>query len=99
MRHNDELDVELRWLFTNKFWATRYMKVERMGITEILRRIWVFSANKIKSSESFDKQPTQIIVKLNSLRHIIVTIDAQTEHRHTPQTICTLYSLQQYNAY
>ena len=50
------------------------MKVKRMGITEILRRIWLFSANKIKSSESFDKQPTQLIIKLNSsLRHIIVT--------------------------
>ena len=46
-----------------------------MGITEILRRIWLFSANKIKSSESFSKQPTQLIVELNSsLRHIIVTI-------------------------
>ena len=51
------------------------MKVKRMGITEILRRIWLFSANKIKSSESVSKQPTQLIVELNSsLRHIIVTI-------------------------
>ena len=50
------------------------MKVKRMGITEILRRIWLFSANKIKSSESVSKQPTQLIVELNSsLRHIIVT--------------------------
>ena len=50
------------------------MKVKRMGITEILRRIWLFSANKIKSSESGSKQPTQLIVELNlSLRHIIVT--------------------------
>ena len=66
---------ELRWLFTNKLSATRYMKVMRMGITEILRRIWLFSANKIKSSESFSKQPTQLIVKLNSsLQHIIVTL-------------------------
>ena len=32
-------------------------KVKRMGITEILRSIWLFSANK-KSSESFSKQPT-----------------------------------------
>ena len=41
------------------------MKVKRMGMTEILRRIWLFSANKIK-----------ILVnnQLNSsLRHIIVT--------------------------
>ena len=50
------------------------MKVKRMGITEILRRIWLFSANKIKSSESFSKQPTQLIVELNSsLQHVIVT--------------------------
>jgi len=50
------------------------MKVERMGITEILGKIWLFSANKIKSSESGSKQPTQLIVKLNSsLWHIIVT--------------------------
>ena len=34
-----------------------------MEITEILRRIWLFSANKIKSSES---EPTQLIVELNS---------------------------------
>ena len=50
------------------------MKVKRMGITEILRRICLFSANKIKRSESYSKQPTQHIVELNSsLRHIIVT--------------------------
>ena len=29
--------------------------LKRMGITEILRKIWLFSANKIKSSESFSK--------------------------------------------
>ena len=34
------------------------MKVKRMGITEILRRNWLF--NKIKSSESVSKQPTQL---------------------------------------
>ena len=50
-----ELDDELSWLFTNRLSATRYMKVKRMGITEILRRIWLFSANKIKSSEYFSK--------------------------------------------
>ena len=50
-------------------------KVKRMGITESLRRIWLCTANKIKSSESFSKQPTQIIMELNSsLRHIIVTL-------------------------
>ena len=54
--------------------ATRLMKVKRMGVTEILRKIWLFSANEIKSSESFSKQQNQIIVKLNSsLCHIIVT--------------------------
>ena len=47
-----------------------------MGITRILRSIWLFSANKIKSSGFFSKQPAQLIVKLNpSLRqHIIVTV-------------------------
>ena len=49
-----------------------------MGITYILGRIWLFSANKIKSSESFSKQPNQLIVELNSsLRHIIVTQELQ----------------------
>ena len=58
------------------------MKVNRMGITEILERIWLFSANKIKSSESFSKQPTQLIVKLNlSLRHIIFTFAATLKNR------------------
>ena len=38
------------------------MKVKRMGITESLRMIWQFSANKIKSSESFSKQPDQLII-------------------------------------
>ena len=37
-----------------------------MRITEILRRIWLFSANKINSSESVSKQPSQLIVELNS---------------------------------
>jgi len=50
------------------------MKVKRMGITQILRRIWLFYANKIKKSESVGKQPTQLIIELNSsLRHINVT--------------------------
>ena len=66
---------ELSWLFTNKFSATRYMKVKRMGVTEILRRIWLFSANNIKSSESVSKQPTQLIIELNSsLRQKLGTI-------------------------
>jgi len=38
------------------------MKVKRMRITHILRRIWLFSENKITSSESFSKQPTQLII-------------------------------------
>ena len=46
-----------------------------MGITEILTRIWLFSTNKIKSSEFFSKQLTQLIVELNlSFLHIIVTL-------------------------
>ena len=38
------------------------LPVKRMGITETLRRIWLFSANKIKSSEYFSKQPTELII-------------------------------------
>ena len=38
------------------------MKVKRMGKTEILRRIWLSSANKVKKSESVIKQPTQLII-------------------------------------
>ena len=52
---------ELSWLFINRCSATRYMKCQRMGITEILR-IWLFSANKTKSSESFSKQPIRPII-------------------------------------
>ena len=45
-----------------------------MGITEILRRILLFSANKIKSAESIRKQPTQLSAQLNSSWwHIFVT--------------------------
>ena len=33
-----------------------------MGITEILSRIWLSSANKVKKSESVSKQPTQLII-------------------------------------
>ena len=41
-----------------------------------MRKIWLISANSIKSSESFSKQPIQLIVKLNSsLRHINVKQD------------------------
>ena len=65
------------------------MKVKRMGITEILRRIWLFSANKTKSFESFSKQPTQLIVELNSsLRHIIVTYDV-----FLPSTVAGMQNL------
>ena len=45
-----------------------------MGLTEILRRILLFSANKIKSSEFFSKQPSQLIIKLNS--SLLQIIDA-----------------------
>ena len=54
------------------------MKVKVMGIKVVITEIfmiWLFSANKIKSSESFSKQPTQLMVKLNfSLQQIIVII-------------------------
>jgi hypothetical protein len=46
------------------------MKVKRMGITEISRRIWLFSANNIKSSESFSKQLTQLIIAANNALYV-----------------------------
>ena len=55
MRRNDELS----WLFTNRLSATRYKKVKKMGMTEIFRRIWLFSANEIKN---LSKQQTQLII-------------------------------------
>ena len=45
------------------------MKVKRMGIPEILRRIWLFSANKVKSSESASKQPTHRQTQLIIAEH------------------------------
>ena len=63
-----ELDDELSCLFPNRLGATRLMKVKRMGITEILRMIWLFFANKIKSSESISKHPTQLIIA-GKIRH------------------------------
>ena len=41
-----------------------------MGITEILRKIWIFSANKIKISESFSKQPTQLIIEAHNCHNL-----------------------------
>ena len=45
------------------------MKVKRMGITEILRRIWLFSANKIKALNLLVNNQLN-----SSLRHIIVKV-------------------------
>ena len=50
-----------------------------MGITEILRRIWLFSANKIKSCESVNKQPESNNQLNSSLQQkldtLVVTLD------------------------
>ena len=55
---NDELVV---------YKQIKLMEFKRMGIKEIFRRIWLFSENKIKNSESVSTQPSQLIVELNSL--------------------------------
>ena len=61
------------------------MKVKRKGITDVLRRIWLFSANKIKSSESVSKQPTQLIFQLNSsLRQKLGTLVLQQTFKLSP---------------
>ena len=66
-------------MFTNKFRATRYMKFKRMGITEILRRIWLFSANKIKIFESVSKQPTQLIKVAHNCQPRMVSTPSSSE--------------------
>ena len=49
------------------------MKVKRMGIKKVLEEFGYFLQIRQKA-QSFSNQPTQLIVKLNSLlRHIIVT--------------------------
>ena len=73
MWHNDKLSLKMSW--------KSELPDKRMGITEILRRIWIFPAKKIKKKPfvSFSKPPTQLIVKLNSsLLHIIVTLNLHT---------------------
>ena len=56
------------------------MKLKRMGIIEILKRIWLLSENKIRSSESVSKQPTQLIFELNSsLRQKLGTLELVTD--------------------
>jgi hypothetical protein len=42
------------------------MKVKGMGIKEILRTIWLISANKIKTFESVGKLSSQLKLELNS---------------------------------
>ena len=56
------------------------MKVKRMKIKEILRRIWLISANKIKPSESICKQSsqtqTQVIIVTNNC-HTSLPVNAR----------------------
>ena len=58
------------------------MKVKRMGITEILRRIWLLSANEIKSSESVSKQRTQLIIAAAEIRHIKFSFVEKSQKFH-----------------
>ena len=54
-----------------RFRATRYMKVKRMGITEILKRIWLFSANKKKLWICISKQLTRHIFEFVILFYLL----------------------------
>ena len=54
-----------------------------MGITEILRRIWLFSANKIKSSESFSNN------QLNSLSNSTHHCGTYLSHKCLLLCYCT----------
>ena len=49
-------------------------KVRKMGMREILRRIWLFSAIMIKSSESGSKQPTQLIITAHNCHNFMWTL-------------------------
>ena len=40
------------------------MKVKRMGIKDLLRKIWLIAANKINPSESICKQSSQVKLKV-----------------------------------
>ena len=55
------------------------MKINRMGIKDILRRIWLFSANKIKIFESVSKQPTQLIKVAHNCQPRIVSTPSSSE--------------------
>ena len=50
------------------------MKVKLMGIKEILRRIWLFPANKIKSSGSGSEQLTQLIIAAHNCHKCYVFV-------------------------
>ena len=80
--HNNELSssLSLSWLeivYNSVFWlsATRYMKANRIGWKEILRRIWLISAKKIKPSESIPKQSSQVKLELNSSKLQIIVAE------------------------
>ena len=45
------------------------MKFKRMEITKFFRKTRLFSANKIKSFESFSKQPTQLIIAAHNCHY------------------------------
>jgi hypothetical protein len=79
--HNDELSLSLLVIFYNSvFWynSTRYMKVKRMWIKCILRRIWLISANKIKTSEFIFKQSSQLKLELNSSLWQLIAVNLWT---------------------
>ena len=58
-----------------------------MGITEMLRRIWPFSANKIKkNSESYSKQPTQLFTVAHNCQKYVTKL-ISTACLNLPQTL------------
>ena len=84
------------------------MKVKKIGIIEILRRIRLFSANNIKSSESGSKQPTQLIITAHYC-HIGILISGNpkcipflnfstTSKRYSSISLCTLAELDSENS-
>ena len=66
MCRNDEVSWRMSWLGC----LLTYSVLPDKQISGNNRRVWLFSANNIKSSETFSKQRTQLIIAAAEIRHI-----------------------------
>ena len=74
MCRNDEFDDEFNWLFTKIFRAFYLLCRKQPNLSQNFCYSHSLNFHLSGSTKSVSKQPTQLIVQLNSsLRHIIVT--------------------------